>query len=76
MTLWDAPEGFRWVMVGLESVTDAVFIEKKAAFGSRSVTQREFAMKASVCAMKTLTIVTARCELVLREPPQPCHVRT
>ena len=76
LRLSDVPEGFRWVLVGLECVTDGVFIEKKTALGSQSGTQREFAMKASVCAMKTLTIVTARCQLVLREPPQPCHVRT
>ena len=76
LRLSDAPEGFRWVMVGLESVTAAVFIEKKAALGSWSGTQREFAMKASVCAMKSLTIVSARCELVLREPSQPCPLHT
>ena len=69
-------------MVGLESVTVALFIEKKAALGSWSGTQREFAMKASVCAMKSLRIVTASARggdikyniLVLREPfPSPAR---
>ena len=63
-------------MVGLESVTAGLFIEKKAALGSWSGTQREFAMKASVCAMKSLRIETARCELLLREPSQPCPLHT
>ena len=71
LRLLDAPQGFRWVLVGLECVTEAVFIEKNAAFGRGSGTQREFAMKASVCSMKTLRIETARCELPYASFPAP-----